>query len=522
MNYFTRIKTLFSFPLYSLAIVIGIYTGIFYSGHNAEEITISIFLITIVLITVFTILILAILNLICKKVFPNQKQRILTGSLFVLFAYYMRLPLFGNGLFEAYIIKPLQTIFFYLPVLGFLILAFYLGYLLTKAYKKIQFLAGVLFASFVCYMLVLFFSNVTTNIYIKPLSKMFIYSALVCLTFYLGWISVRLTSKIAQVILIVSIVSLIVTVPISKIIDNSFTDKWVAKNNHSIPSDVSSYIFKKKPNIYFILLDSYTSVEGLKLLGLDTSDFISNLQKRDFKVNRSFYANYDSTMESMPSYFNMNIYNNGIKIHEIPWLIKQQMIAGQAPVYEVFKKNGYKINIMHEDNYLTAEYCFADYCYPLQKPINKFLKIFDIVVLNDNLEIISGNLYKTLKKQHVLLSGGPHFTYLHFHSPGHALTTDFSANVSCREDQEKYEYSSRIDKANSMTIELIDKINEKDHDSIIIIASDHGPYVTDSCVRNGSLLNTKEEIVLRNSTFLAIKNLKGGGGRPNKKFCQLI
>jgi hypothetical protein len=68
-----------------------------------------------------------------------------------------------------------------------------------------------------------------------------------------------------------------------------------------------SFNFKNKPNIYFVLLDTYSSSHVYKLnLKYDNSRFLDFFKKRGFIIAENAYSNYPNTSLSLSGTFTMN------------------------------------------------------------------------------------------------------------------------------------------------------------------------------------------------------------------------
>jgi hypothetical protein len=68
----------------------------------------------------------------------------------------------------------------------------------------------------------------------------------------------------------------------------------------------------EQPDIYYIVLDSYTRSDVLKsLMGYDNSDFINELKKRGFYVPDCAYSNYNGTAKTIASVLNFEYLQQG-------------------------------------------------------------------------------------------------------------------------------------------------------------------------------------------------------------------
>ena len=106
---------------------------------------------------------------------------------------------------------------------------------------------------------------------------------------------------------------------------------------------------KNYPDIYYIILDAYTSSSSLKkFLNYDNQEFVSYLTNKGFEVNRESYSNYPNTLPSITSTFNMrylNFLTEGQIGHQLH--IPEKMIV-ENTVMQNFKSAGYKIIILHK------------------------------------------------------------------------------------------------------------------------------------------------------------------------------
>jgi len=101
------------------------------------------------------------------------------------------------------------------------------------------------------------------------------------------------------------------------------------------------------------------------------------------------------------------------------------------------------------------------------------------------------------------ISQKPRFVYMHDYLPGHSQISG-----KCLPDETEL-YRERLAKANFQMEEDIETIIQNDPDSIIIVAGDHGPYLTKNCIGTGRDYDIAEisrlDIQDRFGTFLAIK-----------------
>jgi len=108
---------------------------------------------------------------------------------------------------------------------------------------------------------------------------------------------------------------------------------------------------KNYPDVYYIILDAYTSSSSLKkFLNYDNQEFVSYLTNKGFKVNHNSYSNYPGSLPSIASTLNMR-YLNFLTEGEIGQrelhILSEKMIV-ENTVMQNFKSAGYEIIIIHK------------------------------------------------------------------------------------------------------------------------------------------------------------------------------
>ena len=98
---------------------------------------------------------------------------------------------------------------------------------------------------------------------------------------------------------------------------------------------------KLRPNVYWLMLDSYTRDDVLKMrAGYDNTPFLKALEKRGFRIGWQSLSNLTTTMRSLSTTVTMDYYLPvGEKLRPKMWSAKLQ---GFSPVVERFKSHGYR------------------------------------------------------------------------------------------------------------------------------------------------------------------------------------
>jgi hypothetical protein len=248
----------------------------------------------------------------------------------------------------------------------------------------------------------------------------------------------------------------------------------------------------QRPNVYLLLLDAYSGDITLKNdFDFDNSKFYKQLEERGFFVQKDSFSNYPNTAISMPSIMNMNYLDF---ISQLPEkkssdLRIVQELANQNKVMQVFESVGYEIYSFHgnygRSDIVTENFCrynldlnpelayaLINYYIPISDIREKLFEqqIYDTVlcVFDTTRDFENPTKKSFYMHMHVLF---PHEPFL-FDSEGNKVKATYSEN---RFDSElKESYLQQLIFANKKTLEIIDSIQQRNSNDVIILMSDHG------------------------------------------------
>jgi hypothetical protein len=258
---------------------------------------------------------------------------------------------------------------------------------------------------------------------------------------------------------------------------------------------------EKKPNIYFILADAYSSLAFMKDYDIDVSDFTGFLSDNGFRLYEDTYSNYQPTTSAMPAILNMEHHYYRLSGHRINFSevdkTSRKVIGGDNNVSHILKMNGYSIQYIHNGNYLLLQGCSADSCYPqidglagARLILSQMFKV-DLLSKQDK-------AWKTTTSEEMRArvrelmdddESVPRFQYIHSFSPGHPSNRVIGR---CNEKLELAGYASRVREANDFFQRLISDIIDRDPDAVIVFAGDHGPLISKRCSRSAYIDNVSE------------------------------
>ncbi len=254
-----------------------------------------------------------------------------------------------------------------------------------------------------------------------------------------------------------------------------------------------------KKNIYILVYESYAGLETLNHYGFDNSDHLKFLENNGFKIYHGIYSNAAVSLAST---------SRILEIDGNPSQLGRYYTSGNAFALNVFKANGYKtVGLFKSPYFFGSSKITWDEYYPKESvtkmgggTITKsiFEGKFSFDIFEDDYDYKD---YLRLKEKYLTSNKKNTLFYTHNSYPGH------SGNSGKCAPNERQKYFEGMRKANKeMKNDVLNIINNNPN-SIIVLLSDHGPYLTKNC-RNLKKydINTidKYDIQDRYGTFFSI------------------
>ncbi|MGB1361134.1 MAG: hypothetical protein ACPG8V_03355 [Alphaproteobacteria bacterium] len=253
--------------------------------------------------------------------------------------------------------------------------------------------------------------------------------------------------------------------------NNSYKKDALLKEYNSI--DVK-YDFKNKPNVYYLVADSYSSPYTIKnMYNINNSKMDIWLKKQGFYMQNNTHSNYQWTFYSMWFAFTMNYpkYLDTVKIPVQLWYnIDGDFItrSGHNEVVKTFIENGYDVYIESTDkiqknkngvlhNKVNIMYEFLNFL--------NFEKFFNIK--NDESKLYFSENIKKIK-----INNNPKFIYLHSKQAHDGSKGCIKKDISDIDTIDGYKL--QLECVNEDIKKTIQFIKKKDPSAFIILQSDHG------------------------------------------------
>ncbi len=313
------------------------------------------------------------------------------------------------------------------------------------------------------------------------------------------------TKKILYIVILINFVISSISPFVSQKVEFVPSDITNSYENHPLVSSIDGRIPLVSPNIYFLVYESYVPKETMLGYGIDNSIQEDYLRNQSFKIYPNIYTVGSPTVESMSRVFNasVNFYGYGVR-----------GISGDGLLHNLLKDFGYKTIGLFPDYYMFQG---VGSNYNVSYPETKDNELsssarFSLAILSgefrDKLVIKGENpshqqYFEAKQKIFNEINGDQVFLYTHSDLPGHA-----KGLWGCLPN-EKASYEEDLKSANLEMRQDVNSIIENDPAAIIIIAGDHGPYLTKNCFKTSEDYNISEidrlDIQDRFSSFLAIR-----------------
>lgn len=249
------------------------------------------------------------------------------------------------------------------------------------------------------------------------------------------------------------------------------------------------------PDVYFLLFDEMMNPEIPVSYGdKEASEWYPRLREAGFFTADSALSNYAFTIQSMPSIFNFNCWENPSRA--IEW---NNTLIKDAKVPVIFRKAGYEINCYslftfegsekHPENriYIGSYDSFSEYVND-KGYLHSLAEIkASVTPINDT--YYNYNMVEKLSKE---LSAKPRFNYIHFMLPHGPFVLHKDGKVASAAELKSTPVESFIAEQTHFTYGLIEGcikfIRENNRrPAVIIVTGDHGVRLDCYNLKSGQL-----------------------------------
>jgi len=274
----------------------------------------------------------------------------------------------------------------------------------------------------------------------------------------------------------------------------------LSSNDNKLVQLVGSQKPLSRPNIYLLIYDAYVINQTMLEYGIDNGAQEEYLKMLGFKIyphNYSVGCNSVSTMS--------RVLNASTEYYGNP----RRGASGNGIIHNLLKSYGYETyGVFTSDYFFQGIGSSYDISFPKASysAHNVLLKAIVMGEFRSDVEYDKPSYEQFVEYKSSILEispKNPRFIYMHTNVPGHSQNSG-----ACRPSETEL-FGERLIGANDEMKRDIETIIQKDGSSIIIVAGDHGPYLTKNCVEIGGDYDISEisrlDIQDRYGAFLAIK-----------------
>ena len=280
--------------------------------------------------------------------------------------------------------------------------------------------------------------------------------------------------------------------------NNSDNDKPLNRLKLFLDNDKNKIVNKK--DIYILIFESYPNSETLKFYGYDNNKQITFLKNNNFTIYNGIYSKGSTSLTSTSRILELkNKFSKDARYY----------MNGNAFILDIFKANGYETVGLFKSPYAFGSSPISWDQYHPKDDVTKIggktiLKAiyegyFRFDIFNDNYDHDS---YLKLRKNYLGSDQEkPRLFYTHGDYPGHSQ----NSGKCFKNEKQKYFKGMKI--ANIQMKDDIEILKKNNPNSIIVIAGDHGPYLTKNCTAMKNYEQNevnKYDIQDRYGAFLAI------------------
>lgn len=240
---------------------------------------------------------------------------------------------------------------------------------------------------------------------------------------------------------------------------------------------------KGKPDIYYIVLDGYAGNSVLeKYYNFDNSEFSEQLKQLNFSICDSAFSNYYYTSLSMAATLNMRYLDTLSNINE---MIKDNLL------FKTLKANNYRTYHMLTGYAVTSTFTHADSTIQIDAPkeFEKGILKHTILRLDDLFGLFAHQrLSSQFKKMYefIKIKHTPKFCFMHFVAPHPPFIFDREGKIRAKHQfaehswEPKELYIDQLVYVNKQINKLVESIVKSNPNTLVIIQSDHGPWITEN------------------------------------------
>lgn len=258
-----------------------------------------------------------------------------------------------------------------------------------------------------------------------------------------------------------------------------------------------------KPNIYLLVYDAYVSNETMLAYGIDNTAQENYLREQGFKLYPHTYSVGSTTISTMSRVLNgsTEFYGN-----------TRRAVSGDGVTQKILNNLGYETyGLFYSDFMFSGIGSSYDYSIP-ERITPSYLQLLKAIFIGEfrfdieEVGFVEQPRHQFVEAKQDIFENVPAdsiFVYMHSNLPAHSQ----NSGVCLPNETDLFE--ERLSRANTEMQQDVNLIVENDLGAIVIVAGDHGPYLTKNCHVTTDVYGISEisrlDIQDRHATFLAIR-----------------
>lgn len=395
---------------------------------------------------------------------------------------------------------PITDIFVPIIISIFFVIIFWLALKYLLRTTKSELIVSFLILLFVIYGNVFSLQTPNENIFSNFLSSHLILGSIFLSVGILGIIFFKKTNAIKELNSIFNVVAIaIMGVLILNILFYYILDSSDENYIEFVELPIILNIVDDKPDVFVFIFDEFAGSEQLKNdFNYDLTPFRENLTKRGFQIPSISFSNYPNTEYSIASFLNMNYVDDILEKlgpNSSDYKIPAQLKA-HSNVLKIFKSYGYKTTIFHtgfgekyeiseKSPFIDEKFCGTQAFNIINPQIVRNILLPYLSEIKNITTKTTGDSYLhqfdncmfSYVQNYESKNEQPHFVHVHLMLPHGGYRYDSDGNHIYREQNEGLDKEGYFDQllfTQKKALELIDSIQKRHPETVIIVISDHG------------------------------------------------
>lgn len=254
-----------------------------------------------------------------------------------------------------------------------------------------------------------------------------------------------------------------------------------------LPSRLRIPDFPATPNVYLISLDSLVPDEMThRFLGVEKLRYVEAIEEANGQILKNVFSEGDNTNMSLNSLLALDV--DWWRALPYPESIHLETGRRRSPVYEIFQRNGYRVQFIYSSAYFgPKQFAGVDFygtadegiCHHISNK-SAFLGYCSALMTGWRSAALGTRPYPEYLFDRLELAADsetPWLTMAHIWMPGHT-GPDYLAGDPEKLDEYREYFLERADTAAEYIQSILSLVQDRDPDGVVLLYGDHGMWVS--------------------------------------------